>query len=216
MKVKFSNNGYEQMATLPSASDKTQQYYLHPRTAFDNGDLSSSPFSSWFPTQDSINSFSDTLASTQIPLLSQMLESVDTKVQTSIPLISANITQAVVFDSGKLNSTMKIRGIPSLSLYVQPWYNQIQLVAYLYDMDSLGTGTLITHAPITLPAANYGKVTKLDMKLVGTAYDVPAGHKVVLVIDTEDLLYTQPTYYPFTVDFEFSNSKQSVLTLPIL
>lgn len=216
MKVKFSSNGYEQMAALPSVSAKTQQYYLHPRTAFDNGDLSNSPFSSWFPTQDSINSFSDTLASTQIPLLSQMLESVDTKVQTSIPLISANITQAVVFDSGKLNSTMKIRGIPSLSLYVHPWYNQIQLVAYLYDMDSAGTGTLITHAPITLPAANYGKVTKLDMKLVGTAYDVPAGHKVVLVIDTEDLLYTQPTYYPFTVDFEFSNSKQSVLTLPIL
>ncbi|MCP5325348.1 MAG: prolyl oligopeptidase family serine peptidase [Oceanospirillaceae bacterium] len=216
MKVKFSSNGYEQMAALPGSSAKTQTYYLHPRNLIDNGDLSTSPYTSWFPAQNTINSFSDTLASTQIPLLSQMLEIVDTKVQSNIPLISMNTTQAVVFDSGKLSSTMKIRGIPSLSMYIQPWYDTVQMVAYLYDMDSSGTGTLITHAPVTLPAAKSGQLTKVDMKLVGTAYDVPAGHKVVLVVDTEDLLYTQPTWFPYSIDFEFNKNYQSTLTLPIL
>lgn len=216
MKVKFSGTGYEQMAALPNASSKTQTYYLHPRTLIDNGDLKTSAYSSIFSATDSINSFSDTLASTQIPLLSQMLEIVDTKVQANIPLISLNPTQAVVFDSGTLSSTMKIRGIPNLSMYIKPGYDKVQMVAYLYDMDSSGTGTLITHAPVTLPAANSGQLTQVNMKLVGTAYDVPAGHKVVLVIDTEDLLYTQPTWVPFGIDFKFNRNYQSTLTLPIL
>ncbi|MCP5325349.1 MAG: alpha/beta fold hydrolase [Oceanospirillaceae bacterium] len=215
MKVKFTDS-YEQHASWPVPNTSNKTYYLHPRNLLDNGDLSSSPYTYWLPTDNSINSMNDTLASTQIPLLSQMLESVDVKVQSNIPLISADTNQAIVFDSGTLSSAMKIRGIPKLTLNIQPWYNEVQLVAYLYDMDSAGTGTLITHGPLTLPSASYGQRTQVNMNLVATAYNVPAGHKVVLVIDTEDLLYKQPTLLPYTVDFEFSKDFQSTLTLPVL
>lgn len=215
MKVKFTDT-YEQHASWPVPNTSNKTYYLHPRNLLDNGDLSSSPYTSWLPTDNTINSLQDTLASTQIPLLSQMLESVDLKIQTSIPLISADTNQAIVFDSGTLSSAMKIRGIPKLTLNIQPWYTQVQLVAYLYDMDALGTGTLITHGPLTLPAASYGQRTQVNMNLVATAYNVPAGHKVVLVVDTEDLLYKQPTLLPYSVDFEFSKDFQSTLVLPVL
>ncbi|WP_286718033.1 alpha/beta fold hydrolase [Thalassolituus sp. UBA2009] len=213
MKVKFSS-GYEQHSEYPLNNTRTVQWYLQPRTAFKSGQLSDSPYQGWFAADNRINSLFDTLATTQIPLLSQMFEQANLRVTAPIGLIDRSF--GITFIGERLSAPLKIRGKAEMSLMIQPKHEKAQLVAYLYDMDALGIGTLITHAPMTLHEAEAGKKIRVDFALTATAYDVPAGHKLVLAIDTEDLLYAQPTLYPYSLDFEFSRQQQSVMKVPVL
>ena len=213
MKVKFKDqiDGFDAYP-VPEATDKT--YYFHPRSAFDTGDLESYPYQSWRGRDNTINAWAGSIFSTQIPLLSQILEQFEVPIYANIPLASK--VRSIYFDSDRLSSLMQIRGEPSVTLQIQPKHDKVQLVAYLYDMDSLGTGKLITHGVMTLPNAEAGKKITVDFELVTTAYDVPVGHKVVLAIDTKDPQYKSPSSENYFVDFEFSRNKQSTLTIPTL
>jgi len=213
MKVKFQDS-FEGYDDYPIATATDQSFYFHPRGLFDSGDLETYRYQSWFGKDNTINAWAGTLFSTQIPMLSQLLEQFEIPIFADIS--AASDTRSIYFNSDRLDNTMKIRGTPSVTLQVQPKHDKVQLVAYLYDMDFWGTGKLITHGVITLPNAEKGKKVTIDLDLVTTAYDVPAGHKVVLAIDTKDPLYKSPSSAAYYVDFEFSSSKQSVLTLPTL
>lgn len=212
MKVKFTS-GYQQYSQYPLAEAHNETLYLKPRTLFSDGKLSDSPYQSWTSADNNINSLFDTVAGTQIPLMSQILEQLDVPVTTSIPLIAR--PNGITFIGNKLSNTLAIRGKPELSLYIQPKDSTVELVAYLYDMDALGIGKLITHAPVTLHDVEVGKKVRVNLPLVATAYDIPAGHKLVLAMDTQDLLYAKPDGV-YAVDFEFSNSQQSTLKIPAL
>ncbi len=213
MKVKFQD-GYQQYSDYPVAEASTQTFYLKPRTLFSNGALDDSPFQSWTSKDNTINSLVDTVATTAIPLASQMFEQMKLPVIASIPLISR--VNGITFIGDRLSNTMAIRGKPELSIMVQPKASTVQLVAYLYDMDALGTGKLITHAPVTLHDVTPGDTLRVNLPLTATAYDIPAGHKLVLAIDTQDLLYAKPDGGAYNVDFEFRNKQQSTLKIPAL
>ncbi|GAA4942881.1 CocE/NonD family hydrolase C-terminal non-catalytic domain-containing protein [Actinoplanes utahensis] len=62
------------------------------------------------------------------------------------------------------------------------------VVAYLYDLDAIGNAKLITHAPASRLHGSPGART-VDLRLPATAYDLPAGHSLTLVVDTVDPLY---------------------------
>ncbi len=213
MKIKFQDK-YEGFDDYPIKETSQEKFYLHPRSLLDTGDLESYPYQSWFGKDNTINAWAGTLFSTQIPLLSQVLEQLEIPIFADISL--ASDVRSIHFDSGYLGSKMEIRGAPSVTLQIQPKHNQVQLVAYLYDMDWFGTGKLITHGVITLPNAQSGKKITVDFDLVTTAYDIPKGHRLVLAIDTKDPQYQSPTNTNYNLDFEFSSSKQSVLSVPTL
>lgn len=213
MKVKFKNQT-DSFDSYPIPGIQNQTYFLHPRTVLDTGDLETYPYWSWFGADDTINALTGSLFSTQIPILSQLLEQYEIPTLANVPL-SPDST-SIYFESDWLSSPMQIRGEPEVTLRIQPKHDKAQVVAYLYDMDFFGTGTLITHGVMTLPAAEYGKKVTIDMELVTTAYDVPPGHKVVLAIDTQDPQYQRPTTAPYFLDFEFSTNKQNTLTIPVL
>ncbi|MCP5161179.1 MAG: CocE/NonD family hydrolase [Hahellaceae bacterium] len=213
MEVKLTGR-VEGFSQFPVAEAHTRQWYLHPREFLAAGELEASPFQSWWSQTNRIDSLLDTVASTGIPILSQTAEQFNLPTLASMPLILSG--QGIWFETNRLDDPLKIRGEANLKLQVEPQYKKAQLVAYLYDMDGWGMGKLITHAPVTLPAAEAGKAVTLDLNLVTTAYDVPAGHKLVLAVDTQDLLYAEPTLYPYAVEFKFTNKKQSVLTVPVL
>ena len=213
MKIKFQDR-YESFDGYPIAEASPEIFYLHPRRIFDNGDLERSPYNSWFAVDNTINAWKGSLFTTAIPLLSPLLEQLEVPTISNIPL--ADDFTSIYFNTGRLSETMKIRGTANVVLQIQPKHEQIQLVAYLYDEDVLGTAKLITHGVITLPVAEKGKKITVDFDLVTTAYDVPAGHKVTLAIDTKDLQYKSPTGKNYFVDFEFSRKKQSILTIPTL
>lgn len=214
MKVKFQER-FDGYADFPVAEASEEKFYLHPRGIFDTGDLESYPYQSRVSKDNTINSWAGTLMfSTQIPAITQILEQLNVPVLSNIPLASK--VRSIYFNTGRLNDVMQIRGNPSVTLQVQPKESNFQLVAYLYDMNAVGVGKLITHGVYTLTEIEPGKKITLDFDLVTTAYDVPAGHKLVVAFDTTDPQYQSPTNNPYNIDFEFNRNKQSVLRVPTL
>ncbi|PHQ14133.1 CocE/NonD family hydrolase [Marinobacter profundi] len=213
MKVQFTDR-YEGFTAFPVPEARPRRWYLHPRSLFTPGSLRESPWQSWQARSIGISSWADTLAGTGIPLASQVFTQLKVPVTAPIPLLGQN--RSIWFQTGRLDETLAIRGIPRVTLQITPADRHAQLVAYLYDMDWAGTGKLITHAPVTLPEATAGETVAVTVDLVATAYDVPAGNRLVLVVDTRDILYEYPEGGTTRVDFEFSNGQLSTLEVPAL
>ena len=211
---KHADDQYENLIEWPSPLISDQRMYLHSRGLLTNGKIKSSKYSPWWTQTDMIFSGLDTLANTGIPMISSLIEAeIDAPVITSIPLISR--INGIVFETERLENTLELRGIPKLHVNVEPSKSKYQMIAYLYDVDSVGIGRLITHGPLTDYTAKEGETQTVDMELVATAYDVPAGHKVALVVDTFDLLYAPPALDLYTLKFRFNKNEQSWLDLPI-
>ncbi|GAA3926385.1 CocE/NonD family hydrolase [Litoribacillus peritrichatus] len=211
---KNQKDHYENLGQWPSPLISDQRLYLHSRGLLSNGKLKTSQYRPWWTQTDTILSGLDTLATTGIPMISNLVGAeITAPVITSIPLISR--VNGIVFETNRLDDTMQLRGIPKLRLNIEPSKSKYQMVAYLYDVDAVGIGRLITHGPITDYQANEDQTQTVDLELVATAYDVPAGHKVALVIDTFDLLYAPPTLSIYSLKFRFNKNNQSWLDLPI-
>jgi predicted acyl esterase len=209
MEVKFSHErvGFE---AWPSAHIATTDLYLSPRSLVTNGRLETVP--STRTETDSIWSGLDSGATTGVPALSPLLEAtLDVPVTVWTSLI--NRVNGIVYDTAELTSDLKLRGASRLSVWIAPSLSQAELVAYLYDEDALGKGTLITHGVRSLHDAVPGQEIEVPIDFVATAYDVPAGHRIAIAIDTHDALYGAPTKSLYRVDFHYSEAKQSVLTL---
>jgi putative CocE/NonD family hydrolase len=223
MQVKFSDRR-ETFATWPAPELSDQTYYLGPRGALrfdlgclcgkgDKGSISSSPNGA--KGSDLIQNFWDTTATSgPIPVLSTLAESLDLPVVNS--LLTVGLSTGVRYEAPMLPHTQKIRGIPRLNLRVTPSQARAQVVAYLYDVDAIGTGVLITHGAATLHRATAGQTIDLPIEFSATAYDVPAGHHIGVVLDTVDSLYAPPVNpgERFGVRFEFGPDQQATLILP--
>ncbi|MDG9668002.1 acyl esterase [Hahella sp. CR1] len=202
----------EEYAAWPIPGAQKRTLYMHPRGLLSNGGLSNTQYDSWLPRTNTIYSGLDSGASTGIPLLSALLDGLGLPVYASMPLI--NRVHGIVYQSGALSETLKIRGMAKIHLNIEPSYNKVQLNAYLYDVDVLSVGKLITHAPATLHDAAPWRDQSLDMELTAAAYDVPAGHRIAIAFDTFDILYGPPTLTPYAVSFRHSSAAQSYLELP--
>jgi predicted acyl esterase len=126
----------------------------------------------------------DTTADAGVVLLTNGLTAL-TGIQPTVLLSTINRRNAGVWVSDPFPGGDAIRGCPKLHLTINPSRPQGTLIAYLYDTDALGIARLITHEPITWLAATH----TLDLTFQATAYDVPAGHRLALVLDTADPLY---------------------------
>jgi predicted acyl esterase len=91
---------------------------------------------------------------------------------------------AGVWTSGPLDAVTRVRGIAHLRLATRR-QRAGTVIAYLYDVNSVGIGRLIAHQPRTW---RRGAGT-LDFAFPPVSYDVPAGSRLALVVDTVDPLY---------------------------
>ncbi|MFI6847809.1 CocE/NonD family hydrolase [Kitasatospora sp. NPDC050467] len=109
----------------------------------------------------------------------------------------------------------RVRGIPRVHLTVTGVGTSTTLVAYLFDLAPDGTATIITHEPYTLTADNPGKAATVTWALQAAAYDIAANHKVMLVINSKDQLYsdTNPAYSTLKISSTAGN--ESYLDLPL-
>jgi len=129
----------------------------------------------------------DTVADGGVVLLTNGVAAF-TGLRPTIWLPAVDRSRAGVWASTRPSSAVPIRGIPHLHLDLTGTAATGSLVAYLYDLDNLGGATLITHAPVTWISGAAGS-RSVDLDLTATAYDVPAGHSLTLVVDTVDPLY---------------------------
>jgi len=212
MEVKFGQ--YEQFNSWPTADVSQKTLYLHEKEFDGDGDMELTPYSPWRPKTDTIYSGLDTFATTGIPLLSYITEDyLSLPILSSMGLIST--INAMRWESDWLDSKMKIRGINKIHLNVTPSSDKAMLVAYLYDVNWAGIGTLITHAPYTILNATPNEEMAIDIDLVATAYDVPKGHYLALVIDTADILYSPPTTQLYKVKINYANNVNNTLVLSV-
>ncbi|WP_308257205.1 CocE/NonD family hydrolase [Saccharothrix luteola] len=79
-----------------------------------------------------------------------------------------------------------VSGTPRVRLTVTPSAARTTLYAYLYEVNALGLGALVTHKPVTVVGSG-ARVVEADLEPV--VWDVAAGNRLVLVVDTVDARY---------------------------
>lgn len=172
----------------------TQAYHTLPATSTrlglgevsfwtGTGALGGAPTTGWSRSAE-INP--DTAAHAGVVLLTNGLQALTGPIASAwIPGVS-RVNAGVWIASS--DAALAIRGMPSLRLRVRPERAEGTLVAYLYDMDRLGNGKLISHAPVSW-RGGAGVTRDIDLRLPAVSWDVPAGHKLALVVDGSDGFY---------------------------
>jgi len=207
MESKF-NGTRTNFASWPAAQTVKRTWYLKPRGLFNEGSLSGSTNTT--STSNEFWSGLDTTATSGIPLISQILDAhVDVPVLNWVNSISR--VNGAWFESGKFSSGLKIRGRVKFNARVTTSSPNAQLVAYLYDTDGLNWGKLITFGSTTLHNAPTGSAQNVTIRLDASAYDLPAGHTLVLAVDTQDIQYAKPNNSIYQLKLNFSSSAQQTL-----
>ncbi|KOG43077.1 CocE/NonD family hydrolase [Streptomyces resistomycificus] len=131
----------------------------------------------------------------------------------SIPLLPRR--WAAVWQSEKYGTARQVRGTTRLHTTLTPTKESGTLVAYLYDVGPLGLGKLVSNAPYTFHGQTPGKPFGVDLELYSTAYDVPAGHRLALVVDTVDPLYVEHNPSGAQLTFSSPVSDPSYVSIPL-
>ncbi|WP_369940282.1 CocE/NonD family hydrolase [Xanthomonas medicagonis] len=154
-----------------------------------------------------------TLADSGVVLVSGLLQGFGQPVSTSIPLVTR--AGAAVWTGPVYASAKRLVGSPSLRVTVTPSQANVSLFAYLYSMDGAGVGKLLSHAPYSLRNATPGAATTIDLPLQATAAEIPAGNRLVLVVDTTDPRYTSASRFGGSVSFSSPAATPSRLSVPL-
>ncbi|WP_448333572.1 CocE/NonD family hydrolase [Streptomyces sp. DSM 41534] len=203
--------------------DTEQPVQLMSRTAADGDDYEGYPSWSAVPsgqrrvpltTTEKITANHDSGANAGTVLLSGALDQfLKIPPLVSIPLLSRS--HAAVWQTGAFAREQRVRGTVKLHTTVTGDRSDGTAVAYLYDVGPLGVGKLITNAPFTFHDRAPGTPFGVDLELFSTAYDVPAGHRLALVVDTVDPLYIEHNPDGAHLTFSSPDADPSYLTVPV-
>ncbi|PRW63593.1 CocE/NonD family hydrolase [Actinopolyspora mortivallis] len=153
----------------------------------ETGELVEGPASDW---QHRIDVGDPTLARSGTVMLSGLLQGfARVPVGVSVPLVDRD--DAAVWSSEPLPSGGTVSGTPRLRLSVTPTGREVSLFAHLYEVGPLGKGSLITHKPITVRNNEPGVPSEVDLALQPVVWNVSAGNRLVLVVDTVDARYRE-------------------------
>ncbi|KOU00335.1 acyl esterase [Streptomyces rimosus subsp. pseudoverticillatus] len=131
----------------------------------------------------------------------------------SIPLLPRSV--AAVWQSERYTSAQHVRGTAKLHTTVTSTAESGTGIAYLYDVGPLGVGKLVSHAPFTFHGKAPGKPFGVDLELFSTAYDVPAGHRLAVVVDSVDPLYIEHNPSGAKLTFSSPADDPSWLSVPV-
>lgn len=183
-----------------------KRLYLHPRRITRGG---LSPYPYLLPSQsDSFMAGLDTGASTGVPFLSAILDAHFEVPTIKYPKLN-NLINSIRYQTDRFEDGLKLRGIPRLKLNVEVSSTPYQLIAYIYDVSPTGIAKLITHGAYTGKSPQ----ERINIELVATAYDIEAGHRLAIIIDTQDPLYEEPNNKLYKVNLNFDFKSQSYLEI---
>ncbi|OON81929.1 acyl esterase [Streptomyces tsukubensis] len=156
----------------------------------------------------------DSGANGGIVLLSNALDQL-TRIPpiASVPLLPRRY--AAVWQSEKYGTEQRVRGTAKLHTTLTSTKESGTLVAYLYDVGPLGLGKLVSNAPYTFHGKTPGRPFGVDLELFSTAYDVPAGHRLAMVVDTVDPLYIEHNPSGAQLTFSSPAADPSYLSVPL-
>ncbi|MEV4310813.1 CocE/NonD family hydrolase [Actinocrispum sp. NPDC049592] len=128
----------------------------------------------------------DSIANSGVPILSGALQGY-LKIPVGVVIPAVLPTVAGVWNGPAYSQPTTVVGKPRFTATVTSTADDTSLFVYLYDVNAVGVGSLITHKPFTIRG---DKSATVDFPLESISWDVPAGHHLAVVVDTEDVRYT--------------------------
>ncbi|WP_434027274.1 CocE/NonD family hydrolase [[Pseudomonas] boreopolis] len=154
-----------------------------------------------------------TVADSGVVLVSGLLQGLGQPAVASIPLVAR--AGAGVWMGPVYSSEHTLAGSPTLRITVTPSQPDVSLFAYLYSVDALGVGQLLSHKPYSLRGATPGAARTVNIVLEASAARIAAGRRLVLVVDTLDPRYADATTAGGTVTFGSPTAAPSRLSVPL-
>jgi putative CocE/NonD family hydrolase len=137
------------------------------------------------------------------------------RLASGVRIAGISRTAAAVWEGHAGSAQRLVVGSPTVHLTVTPSATSTTLIAYLYDVDASGSGTLMTYQPYSLVRATAGAPTSLDIALQPIAWTLPAGHRLSLVIDTVDWRYQSLSTPGSTATFTSPRRDPATLSVAI-
>lgn len=154
-----------------------------------------------------------TVADSGIVILSGLMQGLRLPTTASIPLVFR--PGAAVWTGPISWSSQHLTGATTLRVTLTPSRSEASAVAYLYSVDLLGIGELITCKPVTLRGATPGVAQTVTMDLETTSWDIGAGRYLALVIDTVDARFTTQSPLGASVTFGSPSAAPTQLVVPL-
>ncbi|MFE1557070.1 alpha/beta fold hydrolase [Streptomyces sp. NPDC058734] len=126
---------------------------------------------------------------------------------------AASVTAAWAGDPAE--ETLRVRGVPRLRVTYRAANSGSTFVAYLLDLAPDGSARLITHAPFSDLHSPPDSLIGADIDLQAAAYDVPRGHRLLLVAAARDPLYGDANLPRATLAFTSPEPTPSYLEVPV-
>lgn len=155
-------------------------------------------------------------ASSGIPALSPLLDTLN------IPWIGASPDDlnssrgSMALDSDVLVRPVTVVGTPYIHARVIPDDGTYQLNFMIYDVDEKGTASLVTHSPITIREGTANQEQQIDLRMNVVSYRFQSGHRIRLVVSSQDLAYVLPMPNSFTVKVVMGGGSGTRLDLPVI
>ncbi len=141
----------------------------------------------------------------------------DDSSELNLSPVTANMNNldgryALVYETIPFCRESIIAGIPVLDLSVTPSMPDAQVIAYLYDVNGYGKGTLLTYSAWTLRDVKAGKRVRLNFEFKVLAVRIPKDHRLALVLDTYDPRFGFPERPAYNVSINYDG--MPVLKMP--
>lgn len=157
------------------------------------------------------------LSTSGVPIVSPLVESyLGVSVVDPTPLSVLLDEGATYFESDMLLRPVTVMGQPHITFLVQPDNDSFQLNFLVYDVNLVGTASLVGHIPYTIKHAAAGQPYEVDVDMNLMAHKFAAGHKIRLVVSTADMAYVVPVLDDYSIDLLYGGDYDSRLELPVL
>ncbi|GHD26181.1 CocE/NonD family hydrolase [Nocardiopsis kunsanensis] len=199
----------------PSLTGESQQFFLEkPRTDWarwrSSGAMGAEPATGWdygFRTGISTTAHSGTVMLTGA--VQQFFD-----VPTGVLLPTVDRHRAAVWSGPEYPDGARVAGAPEVTLTLTPTAEQQSAFVYLYAIDERGTGSLLSHTPVTLRDAEPGTPVTVETELEPVVWDVPAGHRLAVVVDSKDARYTSESRLGDRIEITSPEAAPSQVTVP--
>ncbi|MFB7496386.1 CocE/NonD family hydrolase C-terminal non-catalytic domain-containing protein [Streptomyces sp. NPDC056161] len=125
-------------------------------------------------------------------------------------------TRLLLWSTEALTGGRRIRGAATVRLAVRSdEADAATLVAYLFDIAPDNSTRIITHEPFTATGLRPGTDRTVSWTLQPTAYDLPDGHRLALVVNSHDKLYAFTGKKDSTTTITSLIEEEAVLELPL-
>lgn len=196
----------EPRPTWPSLTEEVRRLHLT-----DGGELREEPQAGWTAT---VLCGVDTPATVADKVVASGYAEIAGRPKV-YPTDDIDRTVAAVWAADPAAETTRLRGTPRLRVTYRAANPGSTFVAYLLDTAPDGTAHLVTHAPYTDLDSPPDSLISADIDLQATAYDVPRGHRLMLVIDARDPFYGDANLPRATLAFTSPEATPSHLDLPL-